>query len=138
MHHRAAVTALLAAACLALAGCGSSSGKADSKPSPSKTASKADRFLRAVHDANFTSWQDKGPTDEELLEYPQQWCDGLDAGHSVQWMFDATGGGGLYPIGETWGTYKAEANEVLVMAVKVYCPANLAAVKDELRASGDY
>ena len=137
---RTTTAAVLLTAALALAGCGSGdSSKPAAKPSPSKTASKQDTFLRAVHAANFTSWEDKGPTDDELLEYPQQWCDGLDAGHSVKWLFTMFGdGGGLYPIGEHWGTYKADANAVLVMGVKAYCPENLADVKEELRASGDY
>ncbi|MEV5957280.1 DUF732 domain-containing protein [Streptomyces sp. NPDC051987] len=126
-------------ACLALAGCSNSGSSADAKPSPRKTVSKEAAFLKAVHTANLRSWTDKGPTDDELLEYPQQWCDGLAAGHSVKWLFTMFGdGGGLYPIGEHWGTYKADANAVLVMGVRAYCPENLADVKEQLRASGDY
>ena len=133
MRHR--TTVVLLAATIALAGCSNSSSKADAKPSPSKTVSKADRYLKAAHEITF-----KGePSDTELLAYPPQWCHGLDAGHSVKWLFTMFGdGGGLYPIGDQWGTKKADANELLVAGVKAYCPANLGAVKEELRESGEY
>ncbi|MFI1535516.1 hypothetical protein [Streptomyces anandii] len=132
---RRTTTAVLLAAALGLTGCGN--GKPATKPSPSPTVRKEDAFLSAVHAANFTSWQSQGPTDDELLTYPPKWCDGLDAGHSVKYLF-SSGGAFLYPIGEEWGTKEAEADELLVMAVRVYCPRDLAVVKDELRASGNY
>jgi hypothetical protein len=131
-------TTLLAATCLLLAGatgCGGSSS--DDKPAAKPTASKADRFLTAVHDAHFTSWKKKGPTDAELLDYPPKWCAGLAKGHSVKYLF-SSGGAFLYPIGQDWGTYGTEANELMVAGVKVYCPEELAGVKAELQASGEY
>ncbi|WP_432021097.1 DUF732 domain-containing protein [Streptomyces sp. 1222.5] len=137
MRHHAA-TVLLAAGLL-LTGCSKTDGKADAKPSPSKAVSKADAFLHAVRAANVKSWTKKGPTDDELLDYPQEWCDALDAGHSVKWLFTTVGdGGSLYPIGVDWGTYEADADAVLVMGVKAYCPRNLADVKEQLRATGEY
>lgn len=70
--------------------------------------------------------------------FPTLWCNELEAGHSVEWMFDITDGGGLYPIGEEWGTAKPDAYELLVAGVKAYCPESLGAVQEELRASGEY
>jgi ABC-type glycerol-3-phosphate transport system substrate-binding protein len=132
-RHTAA--AVLLAAGLALAGCGAGQDdtKAAAKPSPSKTVNKSDRYLKVAHGITFNG----SPTDEELLEYPQQWCDGLAGGHSVKWLF-SSGGGGLYPIGDDWGTKKADADALLVAGVKTYCPENLDAVTSELRASGEY
>jgi hypothetical protein len=130
---RHTVTALGAALLLALTACGSSHD--DSKAGkPTPTVSKADRYLKTAHTLAFT---DSGPTDEELLTYPPKWCDGLDAGHSVSWLFSG-GGGGLYPLGMDWGTKKRDANQLLVAGVRVYCPQHVAAVTAELRASGDY
>ncbi|HEY9441645.1 MAG TPA: hypothetical protein VIQ25_00255 [Gemmatimonadales bacterium] len=138
MRHRTA-TILLAACLLPLTACSGGSDKTDAKPSPTKTVSKEDTFLNAVHAAHIKSWTDKGPIDAELVVYPPEWCKGLDAGHSVKWLFTMFGdGGGAYPIGNDWGTYKTDANAVLVMGVKAYCPANLPAVREELRASGEY
>ena len=131
---RTTAAALLAVVCLALAGCGTSSSKTSAKPSPSKTVSKADRYLAAAHQVAFNG----SPSDEELLAYPPQWCQALDSGHSVKWLFDVTGGGGLYPIGQEWGTAQADANTLLVAGVKAYCPTNLAAVQQELRDTGEY
>lgn len=131
-------TALLTlTACLALAGC-SSSGTSDHKPtatpSSSPTVSTEDQYLTAAHGITFNG----APTDEELLLYPPRWCEELDAGHSVEWMFDMTGGGGLYPIGDEWGTKREDANELLVAGVKAFCPENRDAVVEELRASGGF
>lgn len=131
---RTTAAALLAVVCLALAGCGTSSSKTSAKPSPSKTVSKADRYLATAHQVSFNG----SPSDEELLAYPPQWCQALDSGHSVAWLFDVTGGGGLYPIGQEWGTAKADANTLLVAGVRAYCPANLAVVQKELRDAGEY
>ncbi|MEV7389607.1 hypothetical protein [Streptomyces sp. NPDC091215] len=121
-------------AVLVLAGCSSSGSTADAKPSPTKTVGKADQYLKTAHGIAFNGT----PSDDELLAYPPQWCQGLDAGHSVKWLFDVTGGGGLYPIGEEWGTAQADAYTLLVAGVKAYCPVNSKTVTDELRASGDY
>ncbi|NEC92194.1 hypothetical protein [Streptomyces sp. SID12501] len=136
MRHTAA--ALLTATLLAtLTACGTSSSGDDkpaAKPSPTPTVSKKDQYLKAARDITFNG----APTDTELLVFPMLWCQELESGHSVEWMFDITGGGGLYPVGETWGTKKADANSLLVAGVKAYCPENLDAVQEELRASGEY
>lgn len=127
-------TVLLAAALLlAVTGCSSNSSSPDAKPSPSKTVSKASRYLTAAHQITFNG----SPSDQELLAYPPKWCDALGSGHSVKWLFDSSGGG-LYPIGQEWGTAKADANTLLVAGVRAYCPANLPAVQKELRDTGEY
>ena len=129
-----AVAVLLAATTLALAGCGSDNGAdAKEKASPSKTVSPQTRYLTAAHQIAFNGQ----PTDGELLAYPSKWCAGLDAGHSVAWLF-SSGGGGLYPIGDQWGTVKRDAYALLVAGVKAYCPRNTQAVTSELRESGEY
>ncbi|MFD5814396.1 hypothetical protein [Streptomyces sp. NPDC127038] len=126
-------------ACLLLAGaatgCGSSGGddKSAAKPSASSTAGNDARYLKAARQIKFNGT----PTDGDLLLYPDLWCKGLDAGHSVKWLFGIHDGG-LYPVGEDWGTAKADADTLLVAGVKVYCPKNSGAVLDELRASGEY
>jgi len=137
MRHAVTTAALGAALLLALTACGGSGSHGDSKagkPHPAPTVSKADRYLKTAHTLAFTG---SGPTDEELLTYPPKWCDGLDAGHSVSWLF-SSGGGGLYPIGMQWGTKKRDANQLLVAGVRVYCPQHVDTVTAELRASGDY
>ncbi|MEU1445490.1 DUF732 domain-containing protein [Streptomyces mirabilis] len=132
---RHTTTAVLLAAALALAGCSNSgSSKPAVKPKPSPTVSKADQFLKVAHGITFNG----SPSDDELLALPSKWCDALDGGHSVKWMFDSTGGGGLYPWGADWGTAQKDADELLVSGVKAYCPARLSVVQDELRASGEY
>jgi predicted small lipoprotein YifL len=134
MRHTITSAALLAAV-LALSACGGSGGsKAAAKPSPSPTVSKADQYLKVAHGITFNG----SPTDTELLALPPKWCDALDAAHSVKWMFDSTGGGGLYPWGAEWGTAQQDADTLVVAGVKAYCPRNLKAVADELRASGEY
>lgn len=127
---------LLACLLLPLTACGTSSsdGKPAAKPSASPTVSKKDQYLKAAHEITFNG----APTDTELLVFPMLWCHELESGHSVEWMFDITGGGGLYPVGDTWGTKKADANELLMAGVKAYCPESAAAVTEELRASGEY
>ncbi len=133
MRHTTTAAAVLLLAFTTACGSNSSDGK-PAKASPTPTVSKADQYLKAAHAIDFTG---SGPADEELLDYPPKWCDGLDAGHSVQWLFSG-GGGGLYPAGQDWGTVKKNANQLLVAGVRVYCPNNTAAVTAELRASGDY
>ncbi|MDG9717416.1 hypothetical protein [Streptomyces sp. DH24] len=119
-----------------LTACSSSDGgKAAAKPSPSTTVtvSKETRYLTAARNITFNGT----PRTDELEAYPPQWCEALEAGHSVQWMFDMSGGD-LYPIGMDWGTAKPDANELLVVGVRAYCPEHLATVQDELRANGEY
>ncbi|MEV7377332.1 DUF732 domain-containing protein [Streptomyces lydicus] len=134
MHTRTAVAAITAAALL-LAGCTSAATDVESKASP--TVSKEDRFLTAVKDADFQSWNEKRPSEAELLEFPEQWCDALRDGHSVEWMFDGKDDS-LYPIGWNWGTREDDAQQLLILAVTVYCPSYRARVTDELRSSGVY
>jgi hypothetical protein len=130
-------TTILLTVCLlaGLTACGSSGDdKPAAKPSPSKTVSKEDQYLKAAHEITFNGT----PSDGALLIFPKEWCKALDSGHSVEWMFDMFGGGQLYPIGQEWGTKKEDANALLVAGVKAYCPEHSDAVLEELRASGDY
>ncbi len=139
MRHTAAV--LLLAAALALTGCGSSgdASKAAANPSASATpsADPAPAFMSAVEAAHLNSYATGIPAWQELSAFPPKWCAGLEQGHSVAWLFDMSQGG-LYPIGEDWGTEKSDAYQVLVLGVKAYCPARLAGVQEELRALGVY
>lgn len=138
MRIRTTTVAALVAAALLLTGCSSNDDdKTEAKPKPTPTVSKKTRFLTAVHDASFASWADKAPTDEELLDYPTQWCDALAAGHSVDFMFSG-GGGDLYPIGMDWGTKEADAHELLLLGVTAYCPKYREQVVQELRDSGGF
>lgn len=133
---RRTATTLLLAACLTLAGC-SSGGDSDAKPSASPTTDPGEVFVASVIDAHLDSYTAGVPAADQLEAFPPKWCQALDAGHSVEWMFDMAQGG-LYPVGEEWGTQKADAYQVLVLGVKAYCPKHKAAVLDELRASGEY
>jgi len=130
--------ALLAATLLLATGCGSSSdNKPDSQPSASATPS-ADPlvdFTRAVDHAKLASYATGIPAYQELEVFPPKWCKALDAGHSVEWML---GDGGLYPVGWDWGTEKSDAYQLVVFGTRAYCPKHLAAVTDELKASGVY
>lgn len=137
-------TTILLATCLLLAGAGCSDGggdTAESKPSASAAQSPVVDpvvpFMRAVEDARLASYSAGVPPYQELEIYPPLWCRAIDDGHSVEWMFDMTKGG-LYPIGEEWGTTKADAHQVLLMGVEAYCPKQLEAVRADLRASGEY
>jgi hypothetical protein len=131
---RHTTTALLLTAGLLLTGCGSSSDdKPAAKPKASSTAGNDARYLKTARTITFNG----KPTDGDLLIYPDLWCKGLDAGHSVKWLFSMTDGG-LYPVGDDWGTAKTDANTLLVTGVKVYCPKHSAVVLDELKAAGEY
>lgn len=136
MHRTTTATIVLL---LALTACGTNNSSGDkptahsSRTSPS--VDKAGQFITATQDLAFTT---RRPSNDELLAFPPKWCEGLDNGHSVTWLFDFTGGGGLYPVGEDWGMVKADANELLVAGVKAYCPKHADAVTEELRASGEY
>jgi len=136
---RRTATALLAVLLLAgAAACGSSGDdRPDAKPSASATPS-ADplvKFTKAVDEAQLESYATGIPVAEELGSFPPQWCKALDAGHSVEWML---GDGGLYPIGQDWGTRKADAYQLVLMGVRAYCPKHVGAVTEELKASGEY
>ena len=138
MHIRPALVAL-AALMLALTGCGSDDTSADganAEPSPS-TSAPGDVFLASVAETSIPSWNDGPgrPTDEELLTYPPQWCAALAEDHSVSYILDDTT---MYPIGQTWGTKKEDANKLVLLAVEAYCPAKRTQVIEELKASGEY
>lgn len=126
-------TVLLLAAGLTLAGCSDTSSTTDSKPSPSKTVSKAEQYLNVAHGITYNG----SPSDTDLLVFPPKWCTALDAGHSVEWML-SIGGGGLYPAGDDWGTAKADAYTLVMSGTKEFCPRNLADVKEQLRSGGAY
>ncbi|MGY1498558.1 hypothetical protein ACW4TU_18495 [Streptomyces sp. QTS52] len=131
-------TTLLLAACLALAGCSDSGGdRAASTPSPRPSPSVAPviPFMKSIEVARFASYETGIPPYQELEVFPPKWCAALDAGHSVEWMF---GDGGLYPIGQEWGTQKGDAYQLVLLGVTAYCPKNVAAVTEELRALGEY
>lgn len=115
----------------------SSSGQTDAKPATAApTISRQDQFLTAVTQAHVDSWATAGPTDTELAAYPERWCAGLAAGHSVAYLLSIDGG--LYPIGENWGTAEPDAQRVLLLGVTVYCPEYRDRVTQELRGSGGY
>ncbi|MBU8549779.1 hypothetical protein IMX12_13270 [Streptomyces sp. Babs14] len=136
MHARTAL-AFLAAACLALTGCSNSDTNDETKPSTSPTQDPGDAFVASVIDAHLDSYAAGVPAADELKAFPPQWCTSLDSGHSVAWMFDLQQGN-QYPIGQTWGTKKADAYEVLLLGVKTHCPKHRDAVLEELRATGEY
>lgn len=131
---RRTATVILLAAGLTLAGCSSSDRTVSTKPSPVKTVSPKVRFLAAARTIEFNGT----PSDSALTAFPPKWCSALDAGHSVEWMFNNTAGEDLYPVGDDWGTVKQDADTLLVAGVKAYCPRNLADVKEQLRADGGY
>ncbi|WP_182606974.1 DUF732 domain-containing protein [Streptomyces alkaliphilus] len=128
-----AAAALLAAA---LAGCSTSSdaepAAAETEPAPTPD----EQFLAAVDAAGIDSWTEAGPSDTELLAYPEQWCASLAVGHSVDYIFGIHEG--MYPVGMDWGTMRADANEVLVLGVTAYCPEYRDEVVQELRETGEY
>lgn len=140
---RTTTTAVLLAvsALLTLTACGDNdSDDSTAEPKASKsTAYKLnphDQWRQSINAAGITSWtEDKSPSTEELEAMPKDWCTALKAGHSVKWLF---GDGGLYPIGETWGTEKSEAHKLVVLGVEAYCPKLTGRVKAELRESGEY
>lgn len=136
-HTTTAVTAALLLALTTACGSSNSDGDGDGEPSgkPSPThASPRATYLKAAHNIAFTG---SGPSDTELADYPPKWCQGLGDGHSAAWLF-SSGGGGLYPLGQGWGTVKRNATQLLVAGVKAYCPQHLGTVTAELRASGEY
>jgi hypothetical protein len=137
MNTRITTAALLAAGLLALTGCSSSDSPSTVKAKPTPTVSKDDQFLAAVDKASITSWASTGPDDADLLDFPQRWCDSLAEGHSADHVLTADQGL-LYPAGDDWGTQRKDANELLVLAAKVYCPASLDQLTADLRATGEY
>ncbi|MEU5043190.1 hypothetical protein [Streptomyces griseorubiginosus] len=142
MRHTVTTAATVLLLALATAGCGGGDDDAKTNdkpptsaaPSPSSSEALAAQYLAESQQIPFTSHR---PTVDELLDYPPKWCAALADGHSVEWMF-SSGGGSLYPIGNDWGTVEADANKLLLVGVKVYCPKHLAAVTAELKAAGKY
>jgi hypothetical protein len=135
---RTAATILLLAS-LTLVGCSTTDdAKPAVSPSVSPTTDPGNVFVSSVIDAHLDSYTSGIPAAAELELFPPEWCEARDDGHSVEWMFDMTGGGGLYPVGETWGTEKSDAYQVLVLGVKAYCPKHTEELVAELRASGEY
>ncbi|WP_137991244.1 DUF732 domain-containing protein [Streptomyces vilmorinianum] len=133
MRTRTATAALTAVYLLALTGCGSSDEPTADKPATS--TSPEDEFLANAKAADFESWKTAAPPDAELAAYPSQWCAELKAGHSVAYILEDAA---LYPIGEKWGTAKPDAQELVVLGVKAYCPEFGDQVTEELRLSGQY
>lgn len=120
-----------------LAGC-SANGGGNAKPAAESSAPAPDpdeTFLAAVEAAAFASWDDVGPTDEELVTFPPLWCGELEAGHSVAYLLDDPT---YYPIGQDWGTAKPDAQELIVLGAESYCPDMRDQVVEELRESGAY
>lgn len=137
MNTRTAIATLALLTAATTAGCTSSEPQQAAKPSATPTANPGDQFMDAVINAHLDSYARGIPAADELKAFPPRWCEALDSGHSVKWMLDIFEGG-LYPVGEEWGTAKADANELVVIGVKTHCPKHQAAVLAELRSSGQY
>ncbi|MFF8980192.1 hypothetical protein ACF08A_25695 [Streptomyces cellulosae] len=135
MRTRTTLAAALLALAVLTAGCSSADSKPEASASPTQDPGEA--FMSAVTNAGLDSYADGVPPAEELGAFPPQWCDGLDSGHSVEWLYDMQQGN-LYPIGQTWGTEKTDAYEVLVLGVRTHCPDHSDAVLEELRDNGLY
>lgn len=132
-----ATTITVLAAGLLLTGCGSGSGgDAKASTSPTPTVSKQTVFLNAIHAAHIQSWGTTAPGDDEITVYPQQWCDQLAAGHSVNNILSVRSG--LYPSGSNWGTKIGDADQVLILGVTAYCPQYRAEVVQQAQAGGNY
>lgn len=137
MHARTTTAGILAVLALTLTACSSDSDEPAAKASSTPTTEPGDAFMSSVIDAHLDSYADGVPAAAELKTFPPKWCASLDSGHSVAWMFDLRQGG-QYPVGQTWGTEKSDAYEVLVLGVKTHCPKHSDAVLEELRATGEY
>lgn len=136
MRTRATTTVLLAAGLL-LTGCGGSGGSAKATPTgTTPTISKQAQFLQAVHQAGIQSWATAPPTDDEIAAYPQQWCDQLAAGHSLNQILSVRSG--FYPSGNNWGTKIGDTYQVFILGVTAYCPQYRAEAVQQAQASGNY
>ncbi|MFD5294771.1 hypothetical protein ACFWJU_06145 [Streptomyces mutabilis] len=137
MNIRTAIAAVLAAtACLTLASCSDNADtNAASKPSSTPTVDPGNAFVTSVIDAHLDSYADGVPAAAELKAFPPKWCDALEAGHTVQWMLDNVD---TYPSGETWGTGKTDAYQLVLLGTQAYCPKWTDQVRDDLRESGEY
>lgn len=138
---RRTITALLLAALtLSVAGCSTgdgseSGGDKPAKPKAAPTADRGEMFMTAVKDADLASYTDGMPPTGQLKSFPKQWCDALEAGHSVEWIL---GDGGLYPLGDGWGTEKTDAHQLILLATNSHCPQYTKQVREELADSGEY
>jgi hypothetical protein len=134
---RRTTTALLAGLLIAATASCSSGNSASSKPSasPSQSVEPVVPFMKSVEAANLPSYTDGIPAYQDLEQFPPKWCAALRDGHSVAWMLDD---GGLYPIGEDWGTQKADAYQLVLLGVEAYCPKYKGQVQGELRQLGVY
>lgn len=132
-HH---ITAAVLLAGLALTGCTTSTTAAPDKAATTPTVSKQDQFLATIHAATIQSWATAAPTDDEIAAYPQQWCDQLAAGHSLDDILAVRSG--LYPAGDTWGTQIGDTYQVVILGVTAYCPQYRAQVVQQAQASGNY
>ncbi|MFK4070559.1 hypothetical protein [Streptomyces sp. NPDC029674] len=136
---RTATVLLAACALLTLTACGTHDGTQAAPEASKSTVYKLrpeDQWRQSINAAGITSWtEDAGPSGDELEAMPKDWCKALKGGHSVQWLL---GEGGLYPIGEDWGTEKSEAHKLVVLGTEAYCPKLAGRVKAELRETGEY
>ncbi|MFE7243816.1 hypothetical protein [Streptomyces sp. NPDC057580] len=129
----------MGALALAAVGCGDTtdSASSDAKASASPSGPDAgDQFLAKVHARQFESWATAGPTDQELLMLPPEWCLELKDGHSVDYLLGDNAS--AYPIGPEWGTKRPDANELLLLGISSHCPEFRDQVAEELRATGQY
>lgn len=97
-----------------------------------RSVSKRERFLDAAHSANFESWAEKGPSDDEVAAFPPKWCNALAVGRTAD---DILNPRILYPYGPQWGTKVEDAKRLLALAVEVYCPTLEDRVPKELPQS---
>lgn len=139
MRRTATTILLTASALLTLTSCGTDDNNT-AEPKASKSTEyklqSDDQWRQSINAAGITSWtDDAAPTGDELEAMPKDWCKALKAGHSAEWLF---GEGGLYPIGEDWGTKKTEAQKLVVLGAEAYCPKQAGRVKAELRKTGGY
>ncbi|MCX5309761.1 hypothetical protein [Streptomyces sp. NBC_00154] len=129
----------MGALALAAVGCSDTADTtgSDAKPSQSPSGPDAgDKFLAKVHARRFESWAESGPTDQELLELPPEWCQELKDGHSVDNLLGDNAS--AYPIGPGWGTERPEAEELLMLGVTTHCPELRDQVIKEMQQAGLY
>ncbi|MFE4955365.1 hypothetical protein ACFRCW_14910 [Streptomyces sp. NPDC056653] len=130
---------LVGALALAAVGCSDTAETTDADAKPSQSASgpdAGDKFLAKVHARQFESWAKSGPTDQELLMLPPEWCLELKDGHSVDHLLGDNAS--AYPIGPGWGTERPEAEELLMLGVTTHCPELREQVINEMQQAGLY
>lgn len=130
---------LVGALALAAVGCSDTADTtgSDAKPSQSPSGRDAgDKFLAKVHARQFESWAESGPTDQELLALPPEWCQELKDGHSVDNLLGDNAS--AYPIGPGWGTERPEAEQLLMLGVTTHCPDLRDQVTEEMQQAELY